>query len=148
MTTTLFIGIDVSSRANSACLMSDNGSIVNSFSFNNDLAGAEIFVNLMLHHLKQGAFKKLMIATEAASFYDFHLVDFLATNVQLAIYKPEIYRFNPRIVNSFKKGCYSDIQKTDSIDAVAIADRLRFGRLPLLIKLLYAHNFEKTVSKR
>jgi transposase len=110
--------------------MADNGSIVNRFSFNNDLAGAEIFVNHILIHLKQSAFKKLMIATEATSFYDFHLVDFLATNAQLASYKPEVYRFNPRIVNSFKKGCYSDIQKTDSIDAVAIADRLRFGRLP------------------
>jgi len=126
----LYVGIDVSSSSNSACLMSETGSVIAKVSFSNDLIGAESFVETLLHHLNSNGYKKIKIATESTSFYDFHLVDFLATHHSLSPYQPEIYRFNPRIVKAFKKGCYCDRPKNDHSDAFAIADRIRFGRLP------------------
>jgi transposase len=130
MSNTLFVGIDVSSSSNSACLMSHDGSVIAKASFSNDLSGANSFVDSLIHYLSSNSFKKLVIATESSAFFDFHLIDFLATNLALAPYNPQIYQFNPKIVKAFKRGCYSDISKTDRSDAFAIADRLRFGRLP------------------
>lgn len=40
-----------------------------------------------------------------------------------------MHRFNPKVVNGFKKA-YPSLPKTDAVDAWVIADRLRFGRLP------------------
>src|SRR5699024_10249223 len=39
---------------------------------------------------------------------------------------------NPKQIANFKKN-YSDMDKTDEIDAFVIADYLRFGRLPMSI---------------
>lgn len=79
--------------------------------------------------MKDKGFSTLKIATEATSFLDLHLVDFLASSKELAPFNPSIYQFNPKIVRNFKRA-YSDKEKTDKVDAFVIADRLRFGRLP------------------
>ncbi|MDI6795248.1 MAG: transposase [bacterium] len=42
----------------------------------------------------------------------------------------EIYQINPKLIRNFKKA-YPDLPKTDDVDAFIIADRLRFGRLPV-----------------
>jgi activator of 2-hydroxyglutaryl-CoA dehydratase len=67
----LYVGIDVSSSSNSACLMSDTGSVIAKFSFSNDLIGSESFVETLVHHLKSNGYQKIKIATESTSFYDF-----------------------------------------------------------------------------
>jgi transposase len=130
MANILYVGIDVSSSSNSACFMSDDGSIVAKNSFSNDLSGANQFIESLLYHLRANGYKKIIAATESTSFFSFHITDFLATHKALCPYHPEIYQLNPKIVKSFKKGSYTDFSKTDSSDALAIADRLRFGRLP------------------
>jgi hypothetical protein len=79
--------------------------------------------------MQEGAFDKLMIATEASSFLDLHLVDYLSNSKSLSRYSPLIYQFNPKLTAGLKK-VYADIDKTDDIDPFVIADRLRFGRLP------------------
>lgn len=73
--------------------------------------------------------KKLMIATEASSFLDLHLVDYLADSKLLAKYSSLLYQFNPKLTAGLKE-VYADIDKTDDIDPFVIADRLRFGSLP------------------
>jgi len=47
----------------------------------------------------------------------------------LAPFKPSIYQLNPKLVRNFKR-VYPDKEKTDTVDAYVITDRLRFGRLP------------------
>ena len=41
----------------------------------------------------------------------------------------KLYSFNPRVVTKFRES-YPDLGKDDWTDAMVIADRLRFGRLP------------------
>lgn len=79
--------------------------------------------------MEENNFSQLKIATEATSFFDLHLVDFLAQSPKLAPFKPPIYQFNPKLTRNFKRA-YTDKEKTDKTDAFVIADRLRFGRLP------------------
>lgn len=79
--------------------------------------------------MKENNFSQLKIATEATSFFDLHLVDFLAQSPKLAPFKPTIYQFNPKLTRNFKRA-YTEKEKTDKTDAFVIADRLRSGRLP------------------
>src|SRR5699024_6393396 len=44
----------------------------------------------------------------------------------------KVFVMNPKQIANFKKS-YSDMDKTDEIDAFVIADYLRFGRLPMSV---------------
>ncbi|MCH8289999.1 IS110 family transposase [Candidatus Poribacteria bacterium] len=68
---------------------------------------------------------ELFIGTEATSFYDFHLLEYLATCHPLKPFGPKTYRINPKLIKRFKKS-----DNTDESAAFFIADFLRFGRLP------------------
>lgn len=131
MSKTLLVGIDVHSQKNSCAFTDDRGNRLTktAFSILNNLPGAEELEKRIESTMKEGAFDKLMIATEASSFLDLHLVDYLANSKSLSQYLPLIYQFNPKLTAGLKK-VYSDIDKTDDIDPFVIADRLRFGRLP------------------
>ena len=131
MSKTLFVGIDVHSEKNFCGFTDDKGNRLNKNAFpaSNNLPGAEELEKRIKSVMKEGAFEKLMIATEASSFLDLHLVDYLANSKSLSRYSPLIYQFNPKLIAGLKK-VYADIDKTDDIDPFVIADRLRFGRLP------------------
>ena len=131
MSKTLLVGIDVHSEKNSCAFTDDRGNRLTktAFSILNNLPGAEELEKRIESTMKEGAFDKLMIATEASSFLDLHLVDYLANSKSLSRYLPLIYQFNPKLTAGLKK-VYADIDKSDDIDPFVIADRLRFGRLP------------------
>jgi len=95
----------------------------------NTLSGAKKLESLLVKIMEENGFSTLKIGTEATSFLDLHLLDFLASSEKLAPFNPSIYQLNAKIVRNFKKA-YPDKDKTDKIDAFVIADRLRFGRLP------------------
>jgi transposase len=126
---TLFVGCDVSSKNNTVCLMDSEGKEMGYPTFPNTLPGATALEAQLLQVMKGKGFSTLKIATEATSFLDLHLVDFLASSQGLAPFNPSIYQFNPKLVRNFKRA-YPDQEKTDKIDAFVITDRLRFGRLP------------------
>ncbi len=130
MSKTLFIGIDVHAEKNSCGFTDDKGNRLNKiFSVFNNLPGAEELEKRIDLTMKESAFDTFMIATEASSFLDLHLVDYLANSKNLSKYSPLIYQFNPKLTARLKKA-YADIDKTDDIDPFVIADRLRFGHLP------------------
>ena len=84
--------------------------------------------------LDQGVFRSLLIATEATSFCDWHLLEFLSQSCTLAPYSPKIFRFNPKWVKSCEESTHylafkeidSPKDKANPIDAISIAERLRF----------------------
>lgn len=126
----LFVGIDVSSKLNTVCLMNENGQrIGKTFSLPNNSIGAEELIDTILSTLEEHKFDSLLLGAEATSFYSDHLVEYLASSEQLAKYSPLVYQLNPKFIHGFKKS-YPDQDKKDSNDAFIIADRLRFGRLP------------------
>jgi transposase len=130
MSKTLYVGIDAHAKDNVCCFLDQEGSkVINVFSVNNNLTGAKELEERIDLVMKEHMFGELKIATEAVSFLDLHIVDYLASSEILAKYSPSIYQFNPKITHGFKRA-YPDKDKTDADDAFVIADRLRFGRLP------------------
>jgi len=130
MTKTLLVGIDVDSKHNECCFLDQEGNRTEKiFSVSNNLPGAQELEDKITTTMKNHSFEQLKIATEATSFLDLPLVDYLATSEALRSYDPMIYQLNPRIVRGLKKA-YADMDKVDPVDAFAVAERLRFGRLP------------------
>jgi hypothetical protein len=131
MSKTLLVGIDVHSEKNFCGFTDDRGNRLynKAFSIPNNLPGAEELEKRITTTMKETNFAKLMIATEATSFLDLHLVDYLSNSKSLAKYSLLIYQFNPKLTAGLKK-VYADVDKTDYNDPFIIADRLRFGKLP------------------
>lgn len=130
MSKTLFIGIDAHSESNTACFLDQEGKIIlKSFSFPNNLPGAQNLETKIVSVMQENHFDSFKIAAESTSFYSLHLVEFLAASSVLSPFSPLVFQFNPKITSAFKKA-YPDKDKTDNIDAFVVADRLRFGRLP------------------
>lgn len=130
MNTTLYVGIDVASKSNVAAVMDQHDTLVHKpFEFPNNQQGAEKFEETIVSACKQRSATAVRIGTEATSFYDWHLVDYLSESEQLLPFRHELYRFNPKLIKHFKRAL-RDTDKTDHLDAVAIAKRLRFGELP------------------
>ena len=130
MSKTLYVGIDPHQKENVCCLLDQEGNkVINTFSVANNLEGAKELEDRIDLIMKEHCFTELKAATEAVSFFDLHIVDYLASSKLLSKYSPLIYQFNPKITSGFKSA-YPDKDKTDTIDAFVVADRLRFGKLP------------------
>lgn len=80
LTTTLFIGIDVSSRSNYVFALDFFGKKLLSFEARNNLPGSEEIVSKILTCLNENNLTHLTIAMESTSFYSWHIANTLATH--------------------------------------------------------------------
>jgi transposase len=130
MDKTLYLGIDVSMAENTCCfLLQDGTEAKRRFTVPNNLPGAEQLAREILKLMEQHSLDCLLVGLEATNLYWWHLACFLNSSLQLSPLQPKVYAFNPRLIKGFKKAL-SDTTKSDINDAYAIAERLRFGRLP------------------
>jgi len=128
MTKTLYVGIDVASRSNTAQGLDPTGQALGKpWTFPNTLPGAQALEARLAQMLQAGAYAKVKIGLEATAFYDWHLADYLASSCALRQWQPEIYRLNALRVSRFRKAA-EEPDKTDRGDAGVIADFLRVGR--------------------
>ncbi|EHJ02141.1 LOW QUALITY PROTEIN: hypothetical protein CDLVIII_5671 [Clostridium sp. DL-VIII] len=128
LTTTLFIGIDVSSKSNYVFALDFFGKKLLSFQVNNNLPGSEEIVSTILSCLKENNLTRLTIAMESASFYSWHLANTLAAHEALVWFKPKVHCMNQRVICAYKKS-FIDMDKTDPKDAFIIADFARVGKI-------------------
>lgn len=126
----LYVGIDVSSKTNVAACIDQEGKVAGMpAAFPNNQTGAEELEEWIAAFCRERAAGCVKIGTEATSVYDWHLVDYLSESGKLLPFHHELYRFNPKLIKHFKKAL-KERDKTDGQDALAIAQRLRFGELP------------------
>jgi len=93
-----------------------------------DLLGAGDLVNFLVDLAKQRKSSRLEIGLEATSVYGTHLRDLLVTSNDLAPFHADVYELNPALVSGLKKA-FPKRPNTDNLDALAIAERVRFGQL-------------------
>ena len=124
----LFVGIDVSSGSNVAYLMKPDGSKHSSFSVQNNLGGAKMLSERIVSALSSMRLSDVVIGLEATSIYGNNLVYALREDGSLSRFQRKIHVLNPKQVKKFKEA-YPDLPKNDFVDAFAIADHLRFGRI-------------------
>src|SRR5690625_7727081 len=86
-----------------------------------------------IHQAVQGkSVTELRIGIESTSVYSFHPSMFLHNDEFIQALGGQVFVMNPKQIANFKKS-YSDMDKTDEIDAFVIADYMRFGRLPMSV---------------
>lgn len=123
--TKLFAGIDSSQKNNQCCLLDHSGKVIKEVEVANNVTGAYELEAVLARHAQKLQSKELKVATEATSFYDFHILEFLAESEILANHNLKLYRFNPRLIKPFKVSLKLR-DKTDPDDAYAVAEYLRF----------------------
>lgn len=126
----LFVGIDVSSQDMKACVMNIEGETLNALTVQNNLTGASHLKDQIVEIAQKNSISEIHIGMEATSVYSWHPAMFFHEAESLKEFKTKVFTINPKLIKKFKES-YVDLDKTDQIDAWIIADRLRFGRLPL-----------------
>lgn len=126
---TLFVGIDVSSRENVVCAINYEAQKLLRFSVQNNHPGA-VEMAEKLHSFLSGNLEinRLIIALESTSFYGIHIANYLSSCERLLPFHTHVYCLNPKMIANYKKS-YIGLGKTDSIDAFIIADFARAGRI-------------------
>ena len=125
---TLFVGIDVSSKSNAVCAIDFEENKYFSSSFSNNQPGAEKLVTEIVGCMKKHSnFDTIVFILESTSIYSIHISNFLSTNELLMPYNPYVYCVNPKATSNYRKS-YIGMEKTDPGDAYLIADFGRVGR--------------------
>jgi transposase len=125
---TLFVGIDVSSKTNVLCALDFQGNKLLNLKALNNQPGTESILDSILDCLNSNSLKYVVIALESTSFYSTHIANFLSSHEQLLFHKPLVYCLNPKSVANYRKS-FVDMDKTDPLDAFIIADFARCGRI-------------------
>ncbi|MCD7884809.1 MAG: IS110 family transposase [Lachnospiraceae bacterium] len=125
---TLFVGIDVSSKSNVVCAMDFEQNRYISSSFRNNQPGADELAETVVRCMEKHPDLNTIVAVlESTSVYSIHIANFLATSELLMPYKPYVYCVNPKMTANYRKS-YIGMDKTDPLDAYLIADFARVGR--------------------
>ena len=125
---TLFVGIDVSSKTNAVYAMDFEENKYISSSFGNNQPGAEELADLIADCMqKHKNLDTILIVLESTSVYSVHISNFLSTSETLMPYKPYVFCVNPKQTANYRKS-YIGMEKTDPTDAYLIADFGRVGR--------------------
>lgn len=125
---TLFVGIDVSSKSNRVYAMDFEENRYISSSFGNNQPGADELAGMIAACMKKhGNLTSIIVALEATSVYSVHIASFLSTSEMLMPYKPYVFCLNPKATANYRKS-YIGMEKTDPTDAFLIADFARVGR--------------------
>ncbi|SCM82704.1 transposase [uncultured Sporomusa sp.] len=126
---TLFVGIDVSSRENVVCALDYESQKLLRFSVPNNQPGA-VEMAKKFHALLYGnrELNKLIVALESTSFYGIHIANYLSSCELLMPFSPHVYCLNPKMIANYKRS-FIDLGKNDDIDAFVIADFARVGRI-------------------
>lgn len=128
-TKTIYVGIDLSFRSNQVAVIDNEGKKLASLVVGNDLPGAKKLVEKIIVLGKDQGATDVKIGMEATGLYWWHIYQYLNSDSKLnQEFNLEVYTINPKIIKRFHDSL-NDADKSDPIDALAIADRLRFGKL-------------------
>ena len=127
---TLFVGIDISSRSNVVALLDfESQKTIQSFAVGNNQPGAVELANRLADYLRSRKdLTKLVVALESTSFYGIHVANYLSSCEVLASFHTAVYCLNPKAIKNYKKS-FIDLGKNDYVDAFVIADFARANRI-------------------
>ena len=126
---TLFVGIDVSSKSNVVYAMDFDENKYMDASFVNNQPGADSLARKIAACIKTHPhLNTIVVALESTSVYSIHIANFLASCELLMPYKPYVYCLNPKMTANYRKS-YVGMDKTDHMDAFLISDFARVGRI-------------------
>ena len=126
---TLYVGIDVSSKSNYVCALDFYKNKYINSSFANNQPGAEELALKILECLKEHPdITTIVAALESTSVYSIHIANYLSSCEELMRFNPYVFVLNPKCTANYKKS-YIGLGKSDPIDAFVIADYARAGNI-------------------
>lgn len=126
---TLFVGIDISSRENVVSAINfEQEFLIKMKPVANTQSGADQLQAMLVNILENNTFKTIIIGLESTSFYGVHIANFLSSSEKLMPYNPYVYCLNPKEVANYKNS-FNALDKNDGIDSFVIADFARVGRI-------------------
>ena len=96
----------------------------------NNRPGAEQAIAHLVQVLTQHGYTHLELGLEATGLFWLPFFNHLQQSPALKPFQPTWVCFNPKLVARFKEGVTLSEIKDDEQDALAVAERLRFGHLP------------------
>ena len=97
MTDKLYVGIDVSGNSLVVGLVDATGNkIAAACEYRNNRLGTEKLAADLVDEVNKTGAERLLCATKATEFYDWHVVEYLSESAELAGYDAKIYRLNSR----------------------------------------------------
>ena len=126
---TLFVGIDVSSKSNVVCAIDFYKNQLIKTSVSNNQPGAyDLTCQILSVMQKHTDLNTVVVALEATSIYSVHIANFLSSCEELMPYQPYVFCLNPKMTANYRKS-FIGMNKTDLLDAFVIADFARVGRI-------------------
>lgn len=124
----LLVGVDIHRRTNVVQVMNGAGDILTQPQrVANNRSGTAVLINQLAGMAQSGNFRRIHIAAEATGNYWLPFFCELEQSPELADWPVALYPFNPKVIHNFRKSL-RDWNKTDELDTLVIAERLRFGR--------------------
>lgn len=97
----------------------------------NNRPGADQAIAHLVQLLTQHGYTQLEFGLEATGLFWLPFLTYLQQSTALTPFQPTWVCFNPKLVAKFKEGVSLSEIKDDDHDACAVAERLRFGHLPV-----------------
>ncbi|MBK8900992.1 MAG: IS110 family transposase [Anaerolineaceae bacterium] len=127
-TSDLLVGVDIHRRNNVVQVMNGVGdSLAKPQHVANNRPGTAALIQQLADLAQAGGFAHIHIAAEATGNYWLPFFCELEQSPELAAWPVSLYPFNPKVIHKFRH-CLGDWDKTDTLDALVIAERLRLGR--------------------
>lgn len=128
----LFVGIDVSSKDNVVCCLTnaDEKRSLSRFTVLNNRPGILELKERISHLVKKHNFDEIRFGLEHTGCYSTHAAMYLQRHLDFGCPAVNVYMFNPSLIKEFKKAHFLDAPKNDRVDAWYIAARLKNGHLP------------------
>jgi len=126
---TLYVGIDVSSKSSYVCALDFYKNKYINSSFADNQPGAEELAEKVLNCLKgHPDLNTVVAAPESTSVYSIHIANYLSSCEELMSLKPYVSVLSPKCTASHKK-TFIGLGRSDPVDAFIIADYARGGNI-------------------
>jgi transposase len=126
--TDLLVGVDVHRGNNVVQVVDGVGNrLTGPTPFPNNRSGTTQLADRLAVIAQSGGFTAIHVAAEATANYWLPFFCQLEQSAQLTAWPLSLYAFNPKLIHKFRYSL-GDWDKTDNLDAMVIAERLRLGR--------------------
>jgi len=132
MPTTLCVGGDIHQETLQLRTIdkTDGHEVGKALTVQNNRPGADQVIAQLVHLMTQQGYTHLEFGLEATGLFWLPFYQYLQQSPALTPFHPTWVCFNPKLVAKFKEGVTLSEIKDDEHDALAVAERLRFGHLP------------------
>lgn len=127
VTSTLYVGIDVSLDTNQVCAMNFDQVVFFNQSFKNSFDSARLLIDRILDTLHKEHLTHAIIVMESTSLYFFHVANLISVNNELNSFNCKVYCVNPKTTANYRKS-FNEMSKNDPADAWLLSDFARVGR--------------------